>query len=168
MIGAVAPLSASDVGVYAARTLIVMVFLVVAFRLAGKREMAQLNVYDLAMLMALSNAVQNAMTGGKGNLTVGLATSTTIFVVAWVVTKVVWRRPLLEHRVIGWPTVIVSDGVVVRRHMRRERVTEAELAEAVRARGLAAVDDVRLAVLEVDGTISVVPREPEGPATPGG
>jgi uncharacterized membrane protein YcaP (DUF421 family) len=168
LLSTVAPISAADVGVYAVRTLIVVVFLFVGFRIFGKREMAQLNVYDLAMLMALANAVQNAMTGGRGNLAVGLATSTTVLLGAFVLTKIVQRRPTLEHRLVGWPTVIVNGGVMLHRQMRRERVTADEVAEAVRGHGLADVSEVRLAVLEVDGSISIVPAVADGPKAQNG
>jgi uncharacterized membrane protein YcaP (DUF421 family) len=142
------------------KTLIVLVLLVAGFRLLGKREAAQLNVYDLAMLMALSNAVQNAMTGGLGNLPVGLALSATVMVSAWLVTRLLIRRPTLERRVVGSPTLLVNQGQVLSLPMRRQRVSAAELSEACRQHGIESTADVALAVLEVDGSISVVPKAP--------
>lgn len=157
-----APVSASDVGVQVIKTVIVVAFLLVGFRLLGKREMAQLSVYDLAMLFALSNAVQNAMTAGKGNLDLGLATSSAVVVVAWALTRVLARRPAIESRIIGSPTILVHDGQVLVGRLRRERVSEEELAEALRSQGIERPDEVALAVLEVDGSISVVPRTASG------
>jgi uncharacterized membrane protein YcaP (DUF421 family) len=171
-LAAVAGVSAGGVAAHALKTLVLVVVLIVGLRLLGKREVAQLNVYDLAMLMAVSNAVQNAMTGGLGNLPIGLATSSTIVVAAWALTKVVVREPAVERRVIGTPTVLVSDGNVLRDRLRRERVTDAELEAAFRQHGVAGASDVALAVLEVDGTISVCPgtrsaaRGGEGPLRP--
>lgn len=156
-----APISASDVGVQAIKSVIVVVFLLVGFRVFGKREMAQLSVYDLAMLFALSNAVQNAMTAGKGNLAVGLATSSAVVLAAWAVTRLLIRQPQLEARVIGSPTILVHDGQVLAGRMQRERVSDDELGAAIRAYGLTDPRDVALAVLEVDGSISVVPRPTE-------
>jgi uncharacterized membrane protein YcaP (DUF421 family) len=153
-----APVSPSDVLVQAIKAVIVVAFLLVGFRVFGKREMAQLSVYDLAMLFALSNAVQNAMTAGKGNLAVGLATSSAVVVSAWTLTRVVARQPRLAARVIGSPTILVKDGQVLVARLRQGRVTRNELAAAVRAYGLDGPQDVALAVLEVDGSISVVPR----------
>ncbi len=151
------PISATQVEVQVIKTVIVMAFLLVGFRLFGKREMAQLSVYDLAMLFALSNAVQNAMTAGKGNLVVGLAVSGAVVVTAWVLTRVLIREPRLETRIIGTPTILVRDGQVLVGRLSRQRVSREELAAAIRAYGLESPDDVALAVLEVDGSISVVP-----------
>lgn len=150
-------ISASDVEVQFVKSVIVVAFLLVGFRLLGKREMAQLSVYDLAMLFALSNAVQNAMTAGKGNLAVGLATSSAVVLTAWTVTRFVSRRPRLAARVIGSPTIIIRDGQVLVGRLRRERVTDAELLAALRGYGIDDPHEVALAVLEVDGSISVVP-----------
>ena len=98
-----APVSASRVGEQAAKTFILVVVLLVAFRVTGKREIAQFTVYDLAMVMALSNAVQNAMTGGLGNFAIGLVTSSTLVLTAWVISRVIARQPRLEADVLGHP-----------------------------------------------------------------
>jgi uncharacterized membrane protein YcaP (DUF421 family) len=152
------PISWEAVEVQAIKAVIVVVFLLVGFRVFGKREMSQLSVYDLAMLFALSNAVQNAMTAGLGNLGVGLAVSATVVLTAWVLTKLLAGRPRLEARVIGSPTILVHDGKVLTARMRRQRINDDELDAAIRGHGLDGPDDVALAVLEVDGSISVVPR----------
>lgn len=153
-----AAISPSDVGVQVIKTIIIVLFLLVGFRLFGKREMSQLSVYDLAMLFALSNAVQNAMTAGYGNLAVGLACSATVVIVAWALTRVLYRRPRLAARVIGTPTILCRDGQVLVGPQRYCRVTDEELDAAVRAYGLETPKDAALAVLEVDGSISVVPK----------
>jgi uncharacterized membrane protein YcaP (DUF421 family) len=155
---ALASVSAHRLEVQALKTLIVMVLLVIAFRVLGKREAAQLNLYDLAMLMALANAVQNAMTGGLGNLPVGLATSSTLIVSAFVLTRVVVRRPALERALVGSPVLLVRDGRVLTGRLRRNLVAPGELAEACREHGLDGTGQCGLAVLEVDGSISIVPR----------
>jgi len=163
---ALAPVTAHVVGVQVIKTLIILVVLVAGFRVFGKREAAQLNVYDLAMLMALANAVQNSMTGGLGNLPVGLATSAAILVAAFVVTRVTARRPRLEQRLIGSPTLLVNHGQVLAPRLRRQRVSSDDLAAACRQYGLAGPEDADLAVLEVDGSISIVPRSRAGASTP--
>jgi uncharacterized membrane protein YcaP (DUF421 family) len=158
---AIASVSGARVAQQSAKTLIVVVVLFVVFRVAGKRELSQLNVYDLAMLMALSNAVQNSMTGGLGNLPVGLATSSTVIVSAWIVSRVIARRPRLERRVMGTPSLLVHDGRVLKDHLRREQVTDDELAEACRGRGIEGPADAKMVALEVDGSISVIPYGPQ-------
>jgi uncharacterized membrane protein YcaP (DUF421 family) len=141
-----------------ARTGIVLVFLVMGLRLLGKRQIGQMNIYDLAMLMALANSVQNAMTGGKGDLSVGIVSAGTLLLVGWGLSLAVVRVPRLEQRLVGDPTLLVNNGHIIWERMRREGVTEATLMSAVRQHGLTEVHQVLMAVLEVDGEISVVPK----------
>jgi uncharacterized membrane protein YcaP (DUF421 family) len=155
---ALEPVTAGRVAEQAAKTLIIVAVVLVALRATGKRELAQFSVYDLAMLMALSNAVQNAMTGGLGNLPVGLATSTTVVVSVWAFSRVLARRAGLEARVLGSPTLLVNDGQVLTGRLRQERITVADLEEACREHGVAGPADCDLVVLEVDGSLSVIPR----------
>jgi len=155
---AIASLSAEHVAQQCVRSLIIVAVLFVGFRVAGKRELSQLNVYDLAMLVALSNAVQNAMTAGLGNLSVGLATSGTIVVAAWAFTRLLTRRPQLEHHVMGTPSLLVLNGKVLTARLQREQVTASQLAEACRERGIDNPTYAKLVVLEVDGSISVIPK----------
>jgi uncharacterized membrane protein YcaP (DUF421 family) len=160
---ALAPLSANRVGEQAAKTFILVVVLLVGFRIAGKREIAQFTVYDLAMVIALSNAVQNAMTGGLGNFEIGLVTSSTLVLTAFGISRVLARRPRLEADVLGTPTLLVNDGRVLKDHCRTAKVSPDEIAEACREHGVDGPGDCHLAVLEVDGSISVVPRSESPP-----
>ncbi|MFI5041194.1 MAG: DUF421 domain-containing protein [Acidimicrobiales bacterium] len=163
VVAALRPVSAYRVEVQAIKSLIVFVLLVVGFRLLGKREAAQLNIYDLAMLMALANAVQNAMTGGLGNLPIGLATSSTVLVAAWAISRIFRRHPEMERRFVGSPSILVRDGQLLHSRLRRQRVTGSELLEACRQHGIEGPADCALAVLEVDGSISIVRRKPDAP-----
>jgi uncharacterized membrane protein YcaP (DUF421 family) len=160
------PVSAHRVAVQVVKTLIVFALLVVGFRLLGKREIATLNVYDLAMLMALANAVQNAMTGGLGNFPIGVATSSTLIVAAYVLTRLIVRWPALERRVVGQPVLLVNHGQVLPQRLRRNLVTPSDLDEACRQRGVDGPGGCDMAVLEVDGSISIIPRSGEATATP--
>jgi uncharacterized membrane protein YcaP (DUF421 family) len=155
---AIASVSTTQVAQQCVKSLIVVAFLFVGFRVAGKRELSQLNVYDLAMLMALSNAVQNAMTAGLGNLWVGLATSSTVVISAWAFTRILARRPGLERGVMGTPTLLVFNGKILTDRLRREAVTAEQLVEACRERGIEGPGDAKSVVLEVDGSISVIPE----------
>jgi uncharacterized membrane protein YcaP (DUF421 family) len=166
LVVALAPLSASRVGEQAAKTCILVIVLLIGFRITGKREIAQFTVYDLAMVIALSNAVQNAMTGGLGNFEIGLVTSTTLVVTAWGISRLIARRPRLAAEVLGTPTLLVNDGRVLKARCRSTNVTPDELAEACREHGVAGPDDCHLAVLEVDGSISVVPKTETAPPRP--
>ena len=137
-----------------------IVFIAVAFglRLLGKRQMGQLNIYDLAMVMALSNAVQNAMTSGKGDLSVGIVCAGTLLIVGRILTALFINLPRVEQSVCGTPSLLLNDGKPIPDHLRREKVTEDQLLSALRQHGLCEFDEAQMAVLEVDGSISILPK----------
>lgn len=141
----------------AVRSAVVLLFLLLALRLLGKRQLAQVNLFDLVTIAAVSNAVQNAMTQGRGELTLGLASAGALLLVGWLLTTLVVRLPTLQQRMFGMPTVIINEGKLVRGNMQRERISEELLLATLRQHGLCDPEDVKTAVLEVDGSISVVP-----------
>jgi uncharacterized membrane protein YcaP (DUF421 family) len=141
----------------AARTAIVLIALLVGIRLFGKREMAGMTVFDLVVVLALANAVQNAMTKGGGALAIGIVSAGTLLAIDRLLGLVFIRKPRLEERFIGTPVVVVQNGRFERATMEREGVTDEEVMAAVRSYGFVTLKQVELAVLEVDGTISVVP-----------
>ncbi len=143
----------------AARTAVVLLVLLVGLRVTGKRQAGEGNLSDLLLALMIANAVQNGMTRGSGSLGVALVSAGTLLALAWLVAGVLSRRPDWEWWAVGGPTVLVEDGRVVRRRAHREGVTDQELMAAVRDQGLAGVDGVKLAVLEPDGSISVIPRD---------
>lgn len=145
----------------ATRTIIVIVFLVVGLRLLGKRQIGQMNLFDLALVMLVANAVQNAMTNGNGNLSTGIVAATALLVAGRTLTAFLLRNPKLEKHIIGSPSILVNDGGFVKDHMKREHITEEQVMAAVRSHAICEIDEVAMAVLEVDGTISIVPREAE-------
>src|SRR5579884_443532 len=143
----------------AARTVIVVVLLIVGLRLLGKRELGQMNIYDLALIMALANAVQNAMTGGNGNLSVGFVSAGALIVVGKLFSALFVRSSRWEARIVGTPTVVIYDGKLVQENLRRERITQEKVMMALRQHGLTDPHEVEIAVLEVDGSLSVVPKK---------
>jgi uncharacterized membrane protein YcaP (DUF421 family) len=163
-----------NLSIIAARTAIVLALLVLGIRLFGKRTMGGTSVIDLVVVLALANAVQNAMTLGSGLLLVGIASAGTLLLIQRLLTAAFVWRPSLEAMVTGGPVVIVDKGVLDRDQLRREGITEEEVMRAVRGNGLEELAQVRLGVLEADGSISVVsvekaskfaaksPAEPEG------
>ena len=153
---------ASELGlltVIAIRTAIVLVALVAGVRIFGKRQIGGMNVYDLVLVLLLANAVQNAMTEGSGNLGVGLVSAGTLLLADRLLGIVFTKRPELEGQLLGTPTVVVEDGRFVEEHLRREGVTQDEVLAAVRQFGLSELAQVKLAVLEADGSLSVVPTD---------
>jgi uncharacterized membrane protein YcaP (DUF421 family) len=143
----------------AARTAIVLLALLVGIRLFGKHELAGMTVFDLVVVLALANAVQNAMTKGGGALAIGIVSAGTLLAIDRLFGLVFTRRPSLESSFIGTPVVVVQNGRFERRNMEREGVTTDEVMAAVRSYGFATLRPVKLAVLEVDGSISVVPAD---------
>jgi uncharacterized membrane protein YcaP (DUF421 family) len=142
------------------RTAIIYLFVVLGLRLGGKREVGQLSLVDLVALLLLANAVQNAMVGDDTSLPGGVIAALTILVSARVVDIVVRRFREARKLVMGEPRVLVYRGSLIETAMRREDVSMDELVEALHEHGLEYVRQVKLAILEVDGSISIIP-EPE-------
>ncbi|MHB0878612.1 MAG: DUF421 domain-containing protein [Anaerolineae bacterium] len=138
------------------RTSVIYFALLIGLRLSGKREIGQITLFDLVMLLLVANSVQNAMVGADNTLVGGLISAATLLAVHSVVARSTLRWPRLRHLVEGTPTVLVSHGQVVAAHLRREGIDEEMLAGALREHGVADLKDVEMAVLEVDGSISVV------------
>jgi uncharacterized membrane protein YcaP (DUF421 family) len=140
------------------RAFFMFVYLVVLFRLLGKRQIGQLNIFDLAAIMGVANAVQNGMTMGSGNLSIGIQAVLILLITGRILAAFLVRQPGMETRLIGSPTLLISNGEIVAEHMKREMVTESQLIAALHEHGLTKPNDVRMAVLEVDGSISIVPK----------
>ncbi|MGH2459424.1 MAG: DUF421 domain-containing protein [Chloroflexota bacterium] len=149
--------------VIAARTVIVLLVLLVGVRIFGKRQVGGMNIYDLVLVLLLANAVQNAMTQGSGLLGVGIVSAGVLLLVDRFLGTLFVKRPTLEARLVGTPTIIIKDGQLEPAHMRREGVTEEEVLAALRGYGLNEPADVKLAVLEADGSLSVVPVRHSAP-----
>ncbi|TMB67041.1 MAG: DUF421 domain-containing protein [Chloroflexi bacterium] len=139
-----------------ARTLIIYGSLLLALRVAGKREIGQMATFDLVVILLISNAVQNAMVGSDVSVTGGLIAAGALIAVNYGVAtareRVTWVREAVE----GSPTIVVSNGRLLRQNIRREGLAEEEVLMAIREHGLNNIGEVRLAVLETDGSISVV------------
>jgi len=140
-----------------ARTLIVYGALLAGLRLAGKRELGQMTPFDLVVILLIANAVQNAMVGPDTSVTGGLIAAGVLVTVNYGVASARERLPLLRRAVEGTPTLLINDGRFVPEHLRREGLEEDEVLMAIREHGVADVKDVRMAVLETDGSISIVP-----------
>lgn len=141
------------------RTAIVYLFLVAIFRITGKREVGQMSVLELVVVLIISDAVQNSMVGDNVTIWGGLVAVGTLFVLDLGLKRVTARSRRLRAVVEGEPRLLIRDGTVLERALREEGVEIEELRAAVRRQGVARTDQVRLAVLETDGTISVIPFE---------
>ncbi len=146
----------------AVRTAIVYLFLVIALRVAGRREVGQMSILDLVVILIIANGVQNAMIGENTTLIGGLISAGTLIILDRVLDAVLSRNRKLARVLEGEPVLLVRGGQVLERALGRASVSRTELDAAVRAHGVASVRDVSLAVLETDGSISVIPREGAG------
>ena len=143
-----------------ARTVLVYAVLLAGIRLAGKREIGQLTPFDLVVLLLLSNAVQNAMTGPDTSVTGGVTAALTLLLVNAGVARLRMRSGRWRRFVEGIPVVLVTHGEVQYRALARERLTQEELLAALRQHEVSAVGEVELAMLEIDGSITVIRRDP--------
>lgn len=138
----------------ALRTLTVYGVVLIGVRLSGKREVGQMTPFDLTLLLLLSNAVQNAMTGPDTSVIGGATAAITLLVVNFCVAKVAGRNRRLRNLIKGEPAVLIHNGKVMEAAMAREHVAMDDIQQGLREHGIASVDEVALAVLEVDGNIS--------------
>jgi uncharacterized membrane protein YcaP (DUF421 family) len=145
--------------VIAGKTAVIYVFLVVGLRLFGKRELGQLSLYDLVLVIILGNAVQNAMINNDNTLGGGLVAATVLLSLNWGLNRVIARSRRGERILVGDPVLIVHDGQPLKQRMAREGITQDQLDAALREHGIGDVSDVHVAILESDGSISVIPRD---------
>ena len=150
-----------NAGVIAAKTAVVYVFLIAGLRLLGKRELGQMSLYDLVMIIILGNSVQNAMINNDNTLGGGLVAAVVLLVLNRLFNAAARRSRRVEHLMVGEPVLIVSHGAMLTKRMRRQGITDDQVMTALREHGLDDLSDVRMCVLEVDGTISVVPQRAE-------
>jgi uncharacterized membrane protein YcaP (DUF421 family) len=140
------------------RGAVVYGFLLALLRVTGKRQVGQLAPFDLVLLLVLSNAVQNSMNAGDNSLVGGLISATTLVLLNWLVGLATFRSKRVEALVEGRPQVLIHNGKVFEEVMRSSQVTHHELNAALRQAGCTCAEEVRAAILENNGSISVVSR----------
>jgi uncharacterized membrane protein YcaP (DUF421 family) len=143
------------------RPIIVYVVLIVGLRLAGKRELAQLNPFDLVVLLTLSNTVQNAIIGDDTSVTGGVIGAATLLVVNYIVVRFVSRSNKVEELVAGGEDVLIEKGKIRAEALRKEVITTTELEIAAHKQGFGSLAEVERAVLEPGGSISFMGKKPE-------
>lgn len=140
------------------RAVVVFFFLLVLTRVIGRRELSSLQPFDLILLIVLGDAVQQSLTQDDYSLTgAGLAVGT-IALLQVLVSWISWRFPRTRGVIEGTPIIVVEDGEVIERNIRRERVDVADIAEEARQQGIADLAEVRWAVLETTGKISFIKK----------
>ena len=147
--------------IIAAKTLVVYLFLIGGLRLLGKRELGQMNIFDLVLIIVLGNSVQNAMMNSDNSLVGGLIAGTVLLILNRIFNIVLQRSKHAERLMVGEPILILNEGVPIAAQMKREGVTHDQLMTALREHGLTRLEQAKMCVLEVDGSISVVPEDSE-------
>ena len=144
------------------RSVVVYLFLLAAFRFTGKRQVGQLTPFDLVVLLVISNVVQNAVIGPDNSLGGGLLGAVVILALNGLLVEVTYRSKRLRRVLEASPTVLVHNGKLVERNLASERITLDDLHSAMRRAGVVDIAHVRVAVLEENGGISVIPRATTG------
>ena len=142
------------------RPVVVYAFLVVSLRLSGKRELVQLNPFDLVVLLTLSNTVQNAIIGDDNSVTGGIIGASSLLIVNYLVVRFLYNHRKLDQLVEGKADILVEDGKVNTRHLKQELITMAQLEAAARKQGFESLGEVQQCVLEPGGTITFIGKKP--------
>ena len=144
------------------QTLVIYVGLILALRAVGRHILSQLTLLDYLIIALLGSAVETALYRGSSSIVAGLLSATVLMLTNRGIASLVGRVPLLHRFFVGTPIVLVRDGQIIHAHLRHGGMTPDDLMQGIRRRGYDTLEDVRYAVLEVDGRISVVLREGQG------
>ena len=142
------------------RSVGVYLFLVLILRVGGRRELGQLNAFDLVVLLTLANAVQNAIIGDDNSLIGGFIGGATLVLLNLGVIRFLYRHPGLDRKIEGEPVLLVKDGRLLRRNLEKELITEEELLAAIRRQGVDRFEACAEVILETSGVITVLARQP--------
>jgi uncharacterized membrane protein YcaP (DUF421 family) len=140
------------------RSVVIYIFLIILLRVTGKRQVGQLAPFDLVLLLVLSNAVQNSMNAGDNSLVGGMIAATTLIVMNYGVAMLTFRSKKAEALIEGRPQVLIHNGVLFESVLTDARMTHHELNAALRQAGCLTVEDVHCAMMENNGSVSVIPK----------
>ena len=142
------------------RPVVVYLVLVLLLRLFGKRELAQLNPFDLVVLLSLSNTVQNAIIGDDNSVTGGIIGAFSLLAINWLVVRVLFRSPRLTRMLEGRAAILIRNGQIDLKAMERESLSREELLAVIHKQGFEHIHDVRRCELEPNGSFYVEAIEP--------
>lgn len=141
------------------RSVAVYLFVILALRIFGKKELSQLSVIDLVFILLISNSVQNAMVGTDATLAGGLTAAASLFLLNFLLKNLLYRSPRISRLLQGEPVMLIHKGEVLQVNLQREKISLDELHSAIREHGVGKVEEVDLAVLEPDGNISILSQD---------
>lgn len=143
----------------AIRSAAVYLFMVIALRIFGKKELSQLNTADVILILLISNSVQNAMVGNNTTLWGGLVAATILFAINFILKKLIYRYKNFSDFMLEKPEILIHNGTLDFKNLSKLDITSDELKEAMREHGVEYFKDVKLAMLEIDGNISIISGE---------
>lgn len=138
------------------RSICVYFFMVIALRIFGKKELSQLNASDIVLILLISNAVQNAMVGSDVTLEGGIVAAFSLFLVNYIFKKLINKSPFLSQLVQSKPEILIHDGKIEFKTLSKLGITSDELDEVIREHGVDNYKHVKLAMLEINGSISII------------
>lgn len=144
------------------RSAVVYIAIIVGFRIAGKRHISQLSLVDFALILLVSNAVQNAMVGSDNSLLGGIVAAGTLILINVILTKLIFKEVALGKIITGEPRLLIHNGRYVESNLEHESIRPEEIEEQIREHGFADISEVKSAILEMDGSISVLPFSKNG------
>jgi uncharacterized membrane protein YcaP (DUF421 family) len=142
------------------RPIIVYAFLVISLRLSGKRELVQLNPFDLVVLLTLSNTVQNAIIGDDNSVSGGIIAATSLLVVNYLVVRFLYGHKRIDQLVEGSADVLIENGSVRLERLKKELISPTQLEAAARKQGFESLDDVQKCILEPGGNLTFIGKKP--------
>ena len=134
----------------------VYLFMIIALRIFGKKELSQLNTADVILILLISNAVQNAMVGQNTSLLGGIVAAIILFVINYILKKLMYRYKKFSDFMLEKPEILIHNGILDFKSLSKLNITNDELKEAMREHGVEHFVDVKLAMLEIDGNISII------------
>lgn len=141
------------------RSAAVYFFMTIALRIFGKKELSQLNTADIILILLISNSVQNAMVGPDTSLWGGLVAALVLFVINFIIKKLTHKFKFLSNLLLDKPEILIHDGQLDFKSLSKLDISDEELKEAMREHGIEYFKDVKLAMLEIDGTISIISKD---------
>ncbi len=147
------------------RSSVVYLAILIGFRIAGKRHISQLSLVDFALVLLVSNAVQNAMVGNDTSLTGGLFAAATLICINLLLTRFVFKSNRFGKALQGEARLLIHNGIAIQHNLDIEEISQDELEESIREHGIETIAEVKVAVIELDGSISIVPFQSQGKPT---
>ena len=144
------------------RSIVVYLVILAGFRLAGKRHISQLSLIDFALILLISNAVQNAMVGNDSSLVGGIVAAVSLLATNLILTRFIFKSKRTKEFFVGEPKLLVRNSMIIKSSMDHEELSDDDLTEAIREHGFDSLKDVRTAILELDGSISIIPYPQAG------